>query len=207
MADLRLLAVASTLLLLAAGCQEVVEEGGGPDAQSFVSADGGGSGGGGTPDVAMPDHCEDGPLAEPIEGCEPSPVPSSGDPYADCVARINQFRRECQCLPPLQRWKEAESCADEMAEYDSTNGAHAGFSAGICSPRGRAQNECPGYGAIRGGRGVLNLCLQMMWDEGPGKPFSEHGHYINMSSQQHSKVACGFYETSGGQIWAVQNFR
>ena len=46
-----------------------------------------------------------------------------------------------------------------------------------------------------------------MWDEGPGEPFSEHGHYINMSNQEYRMVACGFYETSGGQIWSVQNFR
>jgi hypothetical protein len=44
-----------------------------------------------------------------------------------------------------------------------------------------------------------------MWDEGPGEPFSEHGHYLNMSSTQFSKVACGF-STSGQGVWANQNF-
>lgn len=152
---------------------------------------------------AEPGECEGGPLAEPIPGCQPTPVPDTGDMYADCVARINQFRWECQCLPPLDRWPEGESCADEHAEYDSTHGAHAGFQANICSPRGNAQNECPGWGSV--GQ-VLDGCLQMMWDEGPGEPFAEHGHYINMSSTNYNRVACGFYTTAGGSVWAVQNF-
>lgn len=147
--------------------------------------------------------CEGGPLAEPIPECQPMPVPDTGDKYADCVSRINQFRWECQCLPPLERWTEGEACADEQAEYDSTHGPHAGFQADICSPRGSAQNECPGWGSVSQ---VLQGCLQMMWDEGPGEPFSEHGHYINMSNTNYNRVACGFYTTSGGAVWAVQNF-
>lgn len=164
----------------------------------------------GTPDVGMPDvpppeMCAGGPLAEPIAGCRPTPVPDTGDPYADCVARINQFRAECQCLPPLMRWLEGEACADMQAEYDANGaGAHGGFRDNICSPRGNAQNECPGWRDV--GQ-VITGCLQAMWDEGPGEPFSEHGHYINMSSTRYTRVACGFYETPGGSLWAVQNFQ
>jgi hypothetical protein len=47
----------------------------------------------------------------------------------------------------------------------------------------------------------------MMWDEGPGEPFSAHGHYINMSNTRYSEVACGFYETPDGKLWSVQNFQ
>lgn len=154
------------------------------------------------PDAA-PGQCQGGPLALPLPGCQPTPVPDTGDMYADCVARINQFRWECQCLPPLARWTAGESCADQHAEYDSTHSPHAGFQDNICSPRGNAQNECPGWGSVSQ---VIDSCLQMMWDEGPGEPFSEHGHYINMSSTSYSRAACGFYTTPGGSLWAVQNF-
>ena len=47
----------------------------------------------------------------------------------------------------------------------------------------------------------------MMWDEGPGEPYSEHGHYINMSSASYTMVACGFYQNAQGEVWANQNFR
>ncbi|NJK32707.1 MAG: CAP domain-containing protein [Deltaproteobacteria bacterium] len=46
-----------------------------------------------------------------------------------------------------------------------------------------------------------------MWAEGPGEDFQKHGHYINMSSTQYTMVACGFYETSEGEFWSVQNFK
>jgi hypothetical protein len=46
-----------------------------------------------------------------------------------------------------------------------------------------------------------------MWDEGPGEPYSAHGHYINMTNPSYTMVACGFYETAGGSVWSVQNFQ
>jgi uncharacterized protein YkwD len=46
-----------------------------------------------------------------------------------------------------------------------------------------------------------------MWNEGPGKRFSKHGHYTNMSNPNYEGVACGFAKTPDGQIWSVQNFR
>ena len=144
------------------------------------------------------------PLTEPIAGCRPTPMPSTGDPAEDCVRRINQFRCECQHLPPLMRWRDGEACADQMAQYDSEGrGPHAGFRDRICTG-GNAQNECPGWGSIDQ---TVSGCLQQMWDEGPGEPFSEHGHYINMSSSRYSMVACGYYTTPSGEVWAVQNFR
>lgn len=148
-------------------------------------------------------------------GCAPNydcmlePPPSTGDPRQDCVDRINQFRAECACLPPLERWTDGEDCANQMAEYDSTRSAHAGFSDGICEG-GSAQNECPGWGSTEQ---VIDGCLQAMWSEGPppqdpcdGDCFQEHGHFINMTNERYTAVACGFYETAEGEIWAVQNF-
>ena len=148
--------------------------------------------------------CTSGPLDTPIANCQPEPLESSGDPHADCVTRINQLRWECQCLPPLQRWTEAESCADRHSEYDSSRTYHAGFRDDICSPRGWAQNECPDYPSVER---VIDGCLQAMWDEGPGEPYSAHGHYINMTNPSYSMVACGFYETNDGRFWSVQNFQ
>jgi hypothetical protein len=126
------------------------------------------------------------------------------DPYraerSACVDRINGFRAT-EDLPPLGRWKDAESCADDEAAEDSRTGtAHGAF--GQCDER--AQNECPGWGSLEQ---VIDGCLQMMWDEGPGEPYAEHGHYINMSSTAYTKVACGFHETADGSVWAIQNFK
>lgn len=150
--------------------------------------------GGCTPDAS---------LEEPIPNCAPLPAPDTGNLKQDCVSRINQLRGQCQCLPPLARWTGGEACADQHAEYDSTHGAHAGTIAGICSPGGWAQNECPGWGS---NSAVITNCLQMMWNEGPGEPYSEHGHYINMTNPSYTKVACGFYTTGSGTVWSVQNF-
>ncbi len=147
--------------------------------------------------------CPDGPLSEPLPDCAPE-FEETGDFYADCVARINQLRWDCQCLPPLERFEEGEDCADQHAQYDyEVDTAHAGISAGICDDGRSAQNECPGYGH---GFGIVDFCLQQMWDEGPGEDFQAHGHYINMSGQEFSRVACGIYETPDGEIWSVQNF-
>ena len=145
----------------------------------------------------------------PNLGCELERLPSSGDPARDCVDRVNQFRTECACLPALARWSDGEACANEQAEYDSSREPHAGFRADVCNG-GFAQNECPGWPSVDG---VVGDCLQAMWDEGPppsgdceGQCFQDHGHFINMSSEGYSAVACGFFEKGDGDLWAVQNF-
>lgn len=144
--------------------------------------------------------CTSGPLDAPIEGCAPQVLPSTGDVREDCVRRINQLRWECQCLPPLERWHEGESCADEQAVHDAMHNApHKGFNERICQPSGHGQNECPRWGSWGS---AIGGCLQMMWDEGPGEPFIEHGHYLNMTNPRFSKVACG-----GSDGWFIQNFR
>jgi hypothetical protein len=142
--------------------------------------------------------------------CKMAAPATTGDIYQDCVDRINQFRTQCACLPPLARWTAGEACANQMAEYDSTAAsAHAGFIANICSG-GNAQDECPGWGS---NTQVISGCLQSMWDEGPppsgsctGTCFNDHGHFINMTSTSNTKVACGFFTTPAGKVYAVQNF-
>jgi len=142
--------------------------------------------------------------------CKLTAPPSTGDIYQDCVNRINQFLTQCACLPALTRATDGEACADQMAAYDAAmNSAHAGFIAKICTPSG-SQNECPGYSS---NTQVISLCMQQMWDEGPpptssctGTCYEQHGHYINMTDPSVHRVACGFFTTSSGAVWAAQNF-
>ena len=151
-------------------------------------------------------------------GCVPdyacTPVsPNTGDPYADCVARVNQFRA-CVCLPPLAHWTAGEACADQDSQYDSQqNTAHAGANANICD-WGNAQDECPDWTRSTS-ESVIDGCLLMMFQEGPppsgsctGSCYSAHGHYINMTGTGYKNgVAYGFYTTSTGSVWAAQNFK
>jgi len=53
---------------------------------------------------------------------------------------------------------------------------------------------------------MITGCLDAMWKEGPGD-FAGHGHYINMSSDRYTLVACGFFTTSDGRMWSVQDFK
>jgi len=130
--------------------------------------------------------------------------PDTGDPLESyrqrCVDEINRYRAT-EGKAPYTRWRSAESCADGEARSDSESGIpHGAFPS--CGEW--AQNECPGWGSLED---TVTGCLAMMWAEGPGEPFSEHGHYINMSSTSYSEVACGCYVTPGGSVWAVQDFR
>jgi hypothetical protein len=141
--------------------------------------------------------------------CSP-PTPNTGDPYADCVERVNQFRA-CVCLGPLARNAAGEACADQEARYDSQTGlAHSGFVNAICSPTGLAQNECPGWSSAQQ---TVSRCMQDMFNEGPppsspctGSCFETYGHFINMTSTRYRSVACGFYTTASGEVWQTQNY-
>lgn len=121
----------------------------------------------------------------------------------ECVNRINDFRAT-ENLDPLERWTEAEVCTHESAQSDSeTNKAHGAF--GSCDEWG--QNECPGWNSLES---TVDKCLESMWNEkdlGPDVPFSANGHYLNMTNLKYSKVACGFYQTPEGKVWAIQNFK
>jgi hypothetical protein len=118
-----------------------------------------------------------------------------------CVDTINQYRASLG-LPPYARWIRAESCADSEAKSDSQTGeAHGAF--GQCGES--AQNECPGWPGPP--ENMIASCLELMWNEGPGADFNTHGHYINMSSTQYTRVACGYSSTSAESLWAVQDFQ
>lgn len=127
------------------------------------------------------------------------------DPYDQarqlCVDIINMYRGTLG-LPAYQRWTDAEDCSDAEAAADGASGTpHGAF--GMCDQF--AQNECPGWPSPA--EQSLPGCLEQMWAEGPGEDFNMHGHYLNMSSEQYSKVACGFADAGGGEMWMVQNFQ
>jgi hypothetical protein len=112
-----------------------------------------------------------------------------------CVAEVNRYRATL-ALAPLARWTDAEGCANAQARSDSESGtAHGAF--GKCGER--AQNECPGWSGAPSK--VIVDCLRSMWDEGPGG-----GHHDNMAGSS-QRVACGFYVTPAGKVWAVQDYR
>jgi hypothetical protein len=165
--------------------------------------------------------------------CRPELLPSTGDFGQDCVDRINQFRVGCSCLPPLARWTEAEACAQANAVYDQGTGeAHSGWRGEACDEasgplsvdmNGWATNECPGP-YYETPTSVLGSCLAAMYGEGAvwaedlgraptqadlencdGSCYSTNGHFIAMTKEGHSLVACGI--TPSGEIWSVQNFK
>ncbi len=117
-----------------------------------------------------------------------------------CFDTINMYRGTLG-LPPYQRWTDAETCSDGEAQSDGQSGTpHGAF--GMCGEF--AQNECPGWPGPP--EAMIEGCLAQMWAEGPGDDFQMHGHYINMSSEAYTEVACGFAIVNG-EVWAVQNFR
>ncbi len=138
-----------------------------------------------------------------------------------CLDRINLLRAT-RSLAPYTYWSGVESCVDAQASSDEQSGVpHQAWSAGgACN--GYGQDECLGQGADG-----IEACLELMWSEKdrpacsgcdacaasqgasqacPGCEFSVCGHYVNMSAQYFSEVACGF-STTGARGWATQNFR
>ncbi len=118
----------------------------------------------------------------------------------ECTDKINSFRIS-EGKTALKRWKAKELCTDRSArkEFEEA-GVHISFQ--DCGEL--AQNLCPGYESFDH---IVNGCIPQMWDEGPGEPYSKHGHYINMSNIKYTKVACGFYTDLEGKVWHIQNFR
>jgi hypothetical protein len=141
-----------------------------------------------------------------------------------CVDEINALRAT-KSLPPLERWKEAESCVDQQATEDEMTGTpHGAWASGKYDCNGSGQNECPDWG-----RDGIAGCLDQMWAEkdqagcsgcdacagsyNPSCPSCDFygstsgdvcGHYVNMSAQYFTKVACGFSSLGG---WDAINFQ
>jgi hypothetical protein len=146
--------------------------------------------------------------ALPGLGGLPLPVPAipgvpglPGGAAQQCVDGINQYRARSG-LPALARWFPTEPCAASEAQSDAQAGQpHGSF--GRCGEMG--QNVCPGWQGPA--EQMTGPCLQSMYNEGPGADFATHGHYVNMMSPRFTKVACGYFTTPQGQVWAVQDFQ
>jgi hypothetical protein len=177
---------------------------------STTTAGGGGSGGSGTGGGAgrggggAGGNARDAGSTGGTSGIDAGKADSGGTPTGVqqlCVDTINNYRSTLG-LPPYARWTAEEACGDGQAQSDSQTGtAHGAFTR--CTEL--AQNECPGWPTPQ--ETAITGCLQAMWNEGPGADFATHGHYINMSSTQYKQVACGFFTTAAGKVWAVQDFR
>lgn len=135
-------------------------------------------------------------------GGQPSPVPLPfADPAQRCVDVINQYRASAN-LPPLSRWIMSESCVNAEARDAAASGQpHGAF--GRCGEL--AQNVCPDWAGPADR--MIAPCIQSQWAEGPGGDFATHGHYLNLSSTRFTKVACGYFTTPNGKVWAVQDFQ
>jgi hypothetical protein len=132
----------------------------------------------------------------------PTPISTANNDAAQlCVDTINTFRASIG-LPAFARWTANETCVDGQGLADSQSGTpHSAF--GQCSEW--AQNECQGWPGTP--MSMIGSCLQAMWNEGPGSNYSTHGHYINMTNRQYTKVACGFAALPNGTVWATQDFQ
>lgn len=152
---------------------------------------------------------------------------ASTDPFEAnrqaCIDEINTLRAT-KSLPPVERWKDAESCVDQQASEDAASGTpHGAWISGKYTCNGHGQNECPGWGAD----GIVG-CLDSMWGEkdqagcagcdacagayDPSCPNCDFygstsgdvcGHYVNLSAKYVTKVACGFSAEGG---WDAINF-
>ena len=128
-----------------------------------------------------------------------------------------------------------DTCVDQQATYDQTaNSAHSAWLNKVYPTcNGNAQDECLGYGttpaavvacldsmwaeknqancagcAACNGKNlnqtIIN-CQSTPTCDFYGKYGSECGHYLNMSADYFTQVACGFSSKSAG--WATQNFK
>ena len=145
------------------------------------------------------------PAAPPAPTAAPAPwaPPAAADRFAAarqrCVDETNAYRARVG-VPPVVARPDKAACTDTDARGDATNHTVHGGS-GKCGLA--AQNECPGWPGT--GAGIVSQCLQSMFAEGPGEPYPQHGHYINMTGRDYRGLACGFYEADG-KVWLIQNF-
>ncbi len=132
------------------------------------------------------------------------PPPAGAGPFESarqaCVAKTNELRARAG-VGSVARRADAEGCGDSEAASDgAASQPHGAF--GRCGES--SQNECPGWNGTPDS--VVSACLQSMFAEGPGEPYQDHGHYLNMTTAKYTGVACGFAVMPDGRVWMVQDF-
>lgn len=130
-----------------------------------------------------------------------------------------------------------DMCVDQQATYDqNANSAHSAWTNHVYPTcNGNGQDECLGYGttpqeivacldsmwderlqsncsgcaACNGSQLTQQIidCQSTSTCDFYGNYGGECGHYLNMSADYFTEVACGFSTKSGGSGWAVQNFQ
>ena len=122
-----------------------------------------------------------------------------------CVDGINMYRAMVGA-PPLTRDATIETFAAEGAEADAMSGRPHGhfISTGGGGGLAYAENEIPGWPlAMFGTIGdIMDTGSADMWAEGPGG-----GHYDNMRNTRYTRVGCGVYTNSRGEVWVTQDYR
>ena len=144
------------------------------------------------------------PQASPTPQVPPQVPPQTADRFEAarqlCVTRTNEYRARVGVRPVVRR-PDQEACVDSEAASDTSAGPHATM--GRCHES--AQNACPNYPG-QSPESTLSDCLAQMFAEGPGEPYKDHGHYINMTGPAYTGVACGFFTTPSGKLWINQDF-
>ncbi len=122
-----------------------------------------------------------------------------------CVDLINDYRSQ-HGRSALIRDAAIEACVANAAASDSISDiAHESFQATQgCGFTATAENEIPGYPISSYGSvtEVINRGTAQMMAEGPGG-----GHYENILRDSSTRVGCGVFVTSSGDVWVVQDFR
>ncbi len=128
--------------------------------------------------------------------------------YQDCVDRVNNLRA-LENLSPLVR--------DQGNEESADNDARANYEANIphSSVSSDAQNECPTYPNTSL---ILDDCIEkqmyyaekLCYEKNPDSCYLDKtcqcGHYVNITDNSFTKLACGLYETPNGKFKAILNF-
>lgn len=168
-----------------------------------------------------------------VKDSGPGAVVDSGDGFSAarkaCIDEINRLRAtEGHAALTLWTSPSIDSCVDNQATSDETNNMpHQAWSAHTDACDGSGQNECEGAGTSPAG---IVSCLDSMWAEkdqpgcsgcaacsgayNPSCPSCDFfgtngpacGHYVNMSADYFTEVACGFSTKTGGS-WSTQNYK
>lgn len=129
-----------------------------------------------------------------------------------CVSETNRDRA-LNGKPPLGESAALETYAGTGAEYDFSHNPHDHFSSTQGGGISFAENECPQQGNWNlsfGGGDVTQTviaCVAAFYAEGPDTgDGQQHGHYINMMSDN-AELGCGIYvETSTQKVTIVQDY-